>query len=180
MRLTNVRLAFPVLFEAKTVNGEGKPAFSASFLIDPADPQVEDINAKIERVATEKWGAKAPALMKTLRATDKVALHDGDLKSNYDGFAGNLYISARNKVRPVVLDRDAKTELAEEDGKVYAGCYVNAIIDFWAQDNNYGKRVNATLSKVQFFKDGDAFAGGGISNEEFEDLAEGADAEGLV
>ena len=30
LKLNNVRLAFPVLFEAKTVNGEGKPAFSAS------------------------------------------------------------------------------------------------------------------------------------------------------
>lgn len=180
MRLTNVRLAFPVLFEAKTVNGEGKPAFSAAFLIDPADPQIEAINAEIERVASEKWGAKAAAMMKTLRATDKVALHDGDLKSNYDGYAGNLYISARGKVRPMVLDRDAKTELTEEDGRPYAGCYVNAIIDFWAQDNNYGKRINATLHKVQFFKDGNAFAGGAMSDEEFEDLAEGAEADGLV
>ena len=32
IRLNNVRLAFPALFEAKTVNGEGDPAFSASFL----------------------------------------------------------------------------------------------------------------------------------------------------
>jgi len=180
MRLTNVRLAFPVLFEAKTVNGEGKPAFSASFLIDPADPQVAEINAEIERVAKEKWGAKAEAMLKTMRATDKIALHDGDLKANYDGYPGNLYISARNAVRPHVLDRDAKTPIEEADGKIYAGCYVNAIIDFWPQDNNYGKRINATLHKVQFFKDGDAFAGGAISNEGFEDLAEGADDNSLV
>lgn len=180
MRLTNVRLAFPVLFEAKTVNGEGKPAFSASFLIDPADPQVEAINAEIDRIAKEKWGAKADTMLLAMRKGDKLALHDGDLKSNYDGFAGNLYISSRNQVRPVVLDRDARTELSAQDGKIYAGCYVNAIIDFWAQDNNYGKRVNATLHKVQFFKDGDAFAGGGMSNEDFEDLAQGADAESLV
>ena len=51
VKLNNVRLAFPVLFEAKTVNGEGKPAFSASFLIDPADPQVKALNQAIEQVA---------------------------------------------------------------------------------------------------------------------------------
>lgn len=180
MKLSNVRLAFPVLFEAKTVNGDGKPAFSASFLIDPADPQIAAINAEIERVAKDKWGAKAEAMLKTLRATDKLALHDGDLKANYDGYPGNLYISARNAVKPHVLDRDAKTFLQEADGKIYAGCYVNAIIDFWAQDNNYGKRINATLHKVQFYADGDAFAGGAISNEEFDDLAQGAEAEDLV
>ena len=78
LKLNNVRLAFPVLFEAKTVNGEGKPAFSASFLIDPADPQVKALNQAIEQVANEKWGAKAAAILKQMRATDKVALHDGD------------------------------------------------------------------------------------------------------
>ena len=177
MQIKKVRLAFPVLFEAKTVNGEGKPEFSASFLIDPADPQVEDINKEIDRVATDKWGAKAPAILKQIRAQDRVALHDGDLKSQYEGYPGMLYISSRNAVRPHVLDRDARTPIEEADGKIYAGCYVNAIIDFWAQDNKFGKRINATLHKVQFYDDGDAFAGGSISDEEFDDLAEGADAD---
>jgi len=174
MKLLKLRLAFPVLFEAKTVGGEGKPAFSASLLIDPADPQVGDINKAIEEVAKTKWGAKAPDMLKQMRAGDKVALHNGDLKATYEGFPGNLYISARSYIRPQVLDRDGKTALTESDGKVYAGCYVNAIVDFWAQDNKYGKRVNATLHKIQFSEDGDAFAGGSMSNEEFEDLGEGA------
>lgn len=180
LKLNNVRLAFPVLFEAKTVNGEGKPAFSASFLIDPADPQVKALNAAIEQVANEKWGAKAAAVLKQMRATDKVALHDGDLKSNYDGFPGNLYVSARSTTRPLVINND-KSPLTEQDGKPYAGCYVNASIELWAQDNNYGKRVNASLRGVQFLRDGDAFAGGGAASEdEFDDISQGAAAEDLV
>lgn len=180
LKLENVRLAFPALFEAKTVNGEGKPAFSAALLIDPADPQVKAINAAIESVAKDKWGAKAEAVLKTMRATDKVALHDGDLKSTYDGFAGNLYVSARAYTRPLVIDKD-KSPLAEQDGKPYAGCYVNASIELWAQDNNYGKRVNASLRGIQFFRDGDAFAGGGAaSEEEFDEISEGATAGDLV
>ena len=180
LKLNNVRLSFPVLFEAKTVNGEGKPAFSASFLIDPADPQVKALNQAIEQVARDKWGAKADAILKQMRATDKVALHDGDLKSNYDGFPGNLYVSARSTTRPLVIDKD-KSPLTEQDGKPYAGCYVNASIELWAQDNNYGKRVNASLRGVQLVRDGDAFAGGAAAGEdEFDDLAEVAMAEGLV
>jgi len=180
IKLTNVRLAFPVLFEAKTVNGEGKPAFSASFLIDPADPQVKALNQAIETVAKEKWGAKAEVILKQMRAQDKTALHDGDLKSNYDGFPGNLYVSARSATRPLVIDAD-KSPLVEADGKPYAGCYVNASIELWAQDNNYGKRVNASLRGVQFFRDGDAFAGGGVASEdEFDDISEGAAAADLV
>jgi hypothetical protein len=180
IKLNNVRLAFPVLFEAKTVNGEGKPAFSASFLIAPDDPQVQVIREAIKQVAQEKWGAKADAMLKQMTASDKLALHDGDLKSNYDGFPGNLYLSARSATRPLVIDKD-KTPLGPQDGKPYAGCYVNASIELWAQDNNYGKRVNASLRGVQFLRDGDAFAGAGAASEdEFDDLTEGATADGLV
>lgn len=177
IKLTNVRLAFPSLFEAKTVNGEGKPAFSASFLIDPKDPQVKAIKDAIASVAKEKWADKADALLKGLEKQDKTCLHDGDIKDKYDGFPGNLYISARSNTRPTVLDRD-KSPLVEADGKPYAGCYVNVSLDVWAQDNNYGKRINASLRGVQFFKDGDAFAGGGAADvDEFDDISAGADAE---
>ena len=180
LRLNNVRLAFPTLWEAKTVNGEGKPAFSATFLIDPADPQVATINKAIDAVAAEKWGAKATAILAGARKADKVCLHDGDLKATYDGFAGNLYVSARNPVRPLVIGAD-KAPLVESDGKPYAGCYVNVSLELWAQDNNYGKRVNATLMGVQFFRDGDAFAGGGVaSDDDFDDVSSGATADDLA
>lgn len=180
VKLKNVRLAFPALFEAKTVNGEGAPAFSASFILPKNHPQIKEINAAIEAVAKEKWGPKADAVLKAARASDKVALHDGDAKSEYDGYAGNLYVSARNKSRPLVVDKD-RTPLGVADGKPYGGCYVIASVDFWAQDNNYGKRINASLRGVQFFADGDAFAGGGAANEdEFDDLGDGADADDIV
>lgn len=180
IQLKNVRLAFPTLFEPKTVNGEGKPAFSASFLLDPADPQVKTLEKAIETTAKEKWGAKAEAVLKQMRAQDKLCLHDGDLKANYDGFPGMLYVSSRSNTRPLVIDAD-KSPLAESDGKPYAGCYVNASIELWAQDNNYGKRINAQLRGVQFFRDGDAFAGGGAADaDEFDDVTDGATADDLV
>ena len=170
VKLNNVRLCFPQLFEAKTVNGEGKPAFSAAFLIDPTDPQLEVLNKAIEAVAKEKWGAKSDAMLKTIRAADKTCLHSGDLKANYDGFEGMMYVSARNALRPLVVDVN-KAPLTAEDGKPYAGCYVNASVELWTQDNNYGKRVNATLRGVQFYKDGESFAGGGVaSDDDFDDL----------
>jgi hypothetical protein len=97
--LNNVRLAFPAIFEAKSVAGE-EPAFSASFIIPPDHKQIAEINEAIEAVAKEKWGAKAAEMLKQLRAKGNVCLHDGDEKANYDGFEGNFYISARSKTRP--------------------------------------------------------------------------------
>jgi hypothetical protein len=170
IKLNAVRLSFPQLFEAKTVNGEGKPAFSAAFLISPKDPQIAMINTAISTVAAEKWGAKADAILKTIRAADKTCLHSGDLKSNYDGFEGMMYISARNPLKPSVVDTN-RSPLVAEDGRPYAGCYVNAVLELWTQDNNYGKRVNATLMGVQFYKDGESFVGGGVADaDDFDDL----------
>ena len=183
IRLNNVRLAFPQLWEAKTVNGEGTPGFSATFLLPLDHPQMNVLQKTIEAVAEEKWGDKAPAILKQLRAQDKALCHNGDLKTQYDGFEGTRYINARNTTRPLVIDRD-KTPLISADGRPYAGCYVNALIDVWAQDNNYGKRINASLQGIQFFADGDAFSGGGIASEDdFDscaDLSAAAEEESLV
>jgi hypothetical protein len=176
IKLANVRLAFPQLFEAKTVNGEGKPAHSAAFLFAPDHPVVKEIKDGIEKVGAAKWGAKWPAIKKAMEAADKTALHNGDTKSEYAGYEGMLFVNARNEQRPTVLDRD-KSPLTAADGRPYAGCYVNAVVELWAQDNNYGKRINASLMGVQFFKDGDAFSGGGVADaDEFDSIEEGADA----
>lgn len=180
IKLENVRLAFPTLFEAKTVNGEGEPAFSASFLMAPNHPAVASLKAAFETLGKEKWGQKWPQVKKEMEAKDRTALHDGDTKASYAGFEGMLYVSARNKVRPLVIDKD-KTPLSIIDGKPYAGCYVHASIELWCQDNNYGKRINASLRGVQFVKDGEAFAGGGSASEDdFDDLSVDETEDSLV
>ena len=170
--LRSKRIAFPQIFEADTVNGEGTPAYSLALIIPKDDPQVADVNALIDAIATEKWEKLATATLKQLRLSDKICLHDGDLKASYEGFEGNWYISARNTMRPLVVAR-VKTPLTAADGVIYSGCYCNVFLELWAQDNAYGKRVNATLMGVQFVKDGEAFssAGKAMSIDEFDDLS---------
>jgi hypothetical protein len=142
---------------------------------------VAQLNKIIDEVGAAKWGAKWPAMKKQMTAGDNLLIHNGDAKATLDGYEGNLYLNGYNAVRPTVVDRDA-TPLVAADGKPYSGCYVNMIIDVWAQDNKYGKKINAQLQGVQFFKDGDAFAGGGKAADtgDFEVIADGADAEDLV
>lgn len=111
MTIKNCRLAFPAIFEAKAVNPGDTPAFSASLLIGKDHPQLAEIKKAISTVGADKWKDKAPALLKQLEAGGKTALHDGDTKASYDGFEGNLFISARNQSKPAVKDRDGKTDL---------------------------------------------------------------------
>lgn len=170
----DVRLAFPSLWKAtapRSQTGSGEPAFSASFLLPTNHKQLVEINLAIASVAKDKWNTKADAILKAMKAADKICLHNGDSKSEYEGFEGNLYISSRSKVRPSVFDGQ-RNELSEADGKPYSGCYVNASLELWAQDNSYGKRINAQLRGVQFLRDGDAFAGGSrpADADEFDDI----------
>ena len=177
--LKDVRLAFPNLFEPTTVNGEGKPRYSATLIIPADHPQLAEIRAKQEAVAKDKWRDKAAAILRGLEKQDKIALHDGDTKTKYDGFPGNFFISAaaQENAAPTVIDRD-RSPLSSKSGRPYPGCYVNASIELWVQDNAYGQRVNAQLRGIQFYRDGDSFSAGRPADaDEFEDVAEGAEAE---
>lgn len=171
VNLKMARCAFLDIFEPSTFGGEGAPSFGANFLLEPKSDNAKAVEAAMLDAAKAKWGVKAEAQLKALVATDKVCLHDGDNKPDYDGFAGTVYVSARSPTRPLVIDRD-KSPLIKADGRPYSGCYVNAQIEIWAQDNSFGKRVNAQLKGIQFVKDGDAFGGSApASADDFEDLA---------
>ena len=175
--LPNVRVAFPNFWVATAVKEGDKKAFSGSFIMPPDHPIVAVVRAGITAVAIAKWGEGATDILRALIAGDKVCLHNGDLKAQYDGFAGNLYVSARSPGRPLVIGQD-KALLAEEDGKPYSGCYVNAQVALWAQQNNFGKRVNAQLRGVQFLRDGESFGGGAVAQPDEFETVEGADADG--
>lgn len=176
IQLKNVRLAFfdgfvPVAFE-----GEGEKKYGATFLLPKNSPQVKEINAAILEVAQAAWKDKGKSIIKQIESNpNKFCFQDGDTKS-YDGYAGHMALAAKNKKRPSIVDRD-KTPLTEDDGKPYSGCYVNASVEIWAQDNKWGKGIRASLRGIQFYKDGDAFSAGSVaSDDEWEDLGDGADA----
>tara|TARA_R100000951_G_scaffold20775_2_gene17346 strand:- start:6141 stop:6668 length:528 start_codon:yes stop_codon:yes gene_type:complete len=152
IKLNNVRISFPSLFRKATFSGE-ETKFEATFLLGKEEhaATIAEIETAISDLTKDKLkGAKLKA--------DKICLKDGD-DIDYVGYAGNMSIKASNAKRPMVLDRD-RTQLAEEDGRIYAGCYVNGVLELWAQNNQYGKRINANLLGVQFIKDGEPFADG--------------------
>ncbi len=176
--IKDVRGAFLSLFEAKTVGGEGDPRYSGAFVIEPGSANAKALAAALVAVAKEKWAAKADGVLKDLKSKGRVCYREEPLSKDgevYEGFEGMHSLNASNKARPLVLDRD-KTPLTAADGKPYSGSYTNVSLEIWAQDNNFGKRINATLKGVQFVRDGDSFGGGApASPDDFEDLAVGED-----
>lgn len=187
--LNGVRLSFAKLFDVgkPRKNKEGElieSQYGCAFLI-PKDASgkanLAKIKAAADEVKAEKWGKKEkwPKLK-----PEKVCLRDGDLE-DYDGYAGMWYLSANNKNQPVLVDRkkDAKGKLhilTKENGGpklLYSGAYVNAVVRLWVQDNEHGKRLNASVESVQFLKHGEAFSGNKPvdPNEKFEDIEDDED-----
>ena len=181
LRITNCRLAFLALFKPTTVNGEGEPRYSAQLIIEPNSPDVAALDAAMVAVAKDKWKDRAPAIYADMKSKDRLCFRHGPkLNSSgepYDGFAGKFYLAtgAKANQRPLAIHRD-RTPVVEADGIIYSGCYADVSVELWAQDNQFGKRINATLKGVQFRKDGDAFTGGvAATPDDFADLADVGD-----
>lgn len=162
------RLSFEHIFTPDASNG-GTPAYSATLLIPKGDPQIQQIKDEMQRVANEKWKDKASAILRGLIAEGKVCLRDGDIKT-YDGYAGMMYLTSRNNVKPTVVDNHC-SPVTEADGLVYSGCYVVLHVQLWAQDNANGKRINGKLLGVQYWKAGDRF-GAGAAPSQIQDFAD--------
>lgn len=181
IRLENVRMAFPALWEPQAI-GDGEPAYGARFIIDPKNKKmVAEIDAAIAQAAADqpKWKGKHEAVLAKIIKDKACAFLKEDYEDKngepYAGFEGMYSLGTRSKTRPLIIDRN-KTPLVASDGRPYGGCYVVASVEIWAQDNSFGRRINAQLKGVQFFADGDAFSGGTpASADDFEDLADGAD-----
>jgi hypothetical protein len=163
IQLQDVRLAFPQLWEARAAKPGQKAKFSAAFIFTKDSPAVAIIRDAMVSVAKAKWGDKWESIYNGLKAADKLAVHDGDAKSEYAGYAGNLFINASSETRPLTLGAgpDGRAPVTQSDGKLYSGAYVNALVEIWAQAHvEHGKRINASLMGVQFLRDGERLAGG--------------------
>lgn len=201
IRLDNVRLLYPTVFEPEQFQGEGEFAYTCSLLMPPDHPQMKALRKVAETIALNKWADGAGAVMKSAWGKDMNCLHDGNLKGG-ELYEDMFYVSCRNSgskgrmpvLKPsivITIDgvnrtrgdfKDAK-ELEQFDklcrDKIYMGAYVNASIELWAQDNGFGKRVNAQIRGLQFLRDGDVISGGASAarGDDFAAVTEGANAE---
>lgn len=154
--LNNVRLSFPALWEPrKGPDANSKASYQAAFILDKKDnaADIAAVKAAIAAITKETFKGKQPP---------KICLRDGSEKPDLEGYGdGVMFINARSDKRPHVIGRKMEA-IGPDDGIVYAGCYVNATVRLWGQDNNYGKRINAQLRAIQFVKKGDAFGDGDI------------------
>jgi len=187
IKLHDVRLSFGRLWTPKAFREGQAERFEGSFLFDPSSKlhmaKVKEIKSVALEVIKAKFNGKVPKdldLCFGYSDGDPMVIAGNEYRNKvkeYDGYPGMIYISSANKTKPKVVNRQRNAEtgkfdnVSEESGIVYNGCYVNATITLWAQDNEYGKRVNANLRAVQFLRDGDAFGVAPVNaDDEFDEV----------
>jgi len=168
--IKNARVAYPQLFNRPVVNGnEGK--FGCKVLLDPNDADHAALIAEIREDIREMAEVK----LDTRLATDKVALRNGDdlAKPWAEGYYV-LSLNANDRPAPArVFGRDMKPIERDELGLFYSGCRANVRGSLWAQNNQYGKRINGNFEAIQWVGHDEKIVGGGLTDAE---AAEGLDA----
>jgi hypothetical protein len=187
--LKNVRLSYPDLHKpGKPLNPTDTPKYGGQFIFAPDSEAAAAAKNALTQAAQEVFGANWQAIVgamekskKCLRKGDENLTRDGAVR---DGYAGNLYLVARNKVKPLIIGplKDASGNfpvLTEESGKPYGGCFVNVKVDVKAMKakEQIPNQVYATLLTVQFAGDGESFGAAPGTAEGFDEVA-GAEAVG--
>lgn len=163
--IKNARLSFPALFKKAVFEGV-ETKFEGTFLLDKTSQadQIESINNRIDEFLADKFPKGAPKSVK------RTVFKDGD-NVDYDGYENQMAFKGSNNKRITIINRD-KSPITEEDNVLYAGCYVNVIVDLWYSDHaKGGKQVLGNVMGVQFVKDGEAFGADTAADvDEFDEL----------
>jgi Enterobacter phage Enc34, ssDNA-binding protein len=151
VQINGCRLAFPNIFERGSYEGKDT-GYGATLILSANDPQVPKLRSIIKEVRAAKWAHKPVHLVRQL-------LRDGEEKAETAGFGkGKVFLRANSSTKPTTFDRD-NNPIGLDAGLIYAGAFVDAIVDVYAQDNRFGKAINCGLSGIRFRAHGDAFAG---------------------
>lgn len=195
LKLSNVRFSYLSVFKPRVQtndDGEETAKYQGTFLFEKDGPDHKNAIAAIEAAAKEKWGEKAPGILKQLYAQNRVCLKDGDLQLDADGeikpgnegmwfirsSLGAVGSDGSPVAPPRVYNRFGAKITAETRGQFTgelrgpnSGDYGQALVNIWAQDNpdpKIGRRINATLVGVVFKKEGEPFGHRERSDEQVE------------
>ena len=178
--LSNVRLSFPHIAEPqRQVNAEtGKEriSYNCEFIMPQDHAGFQQFMARVGEISALKWAENASVVLGMIQNDRKSRCSGrGEEKVNkktfqpYDGYAGNVYITAGRDSQPQIIQADGtpidpNNSMAYQQltRKMYGGCRVNAAVKPWLQENSYGRGVRCDLVAVQFAADDQPFGEGAV------------------
>lgn len=168
LMLNNVRASFPALFEKPKIGEDIAKKYSVTLMLDPKSnkEQLGKLQKYIEELISEEFDEPQGVVP---------CLRKGNAKGNRPEQDGYRVMTASNPNRPYVFAAGTKVPVtSQSESGIYPGCYVDAKIQLWAQNNKWGSRINAQLISIRFAADGESLSDSYVS-EEF--AAEGFEVE---
>ena len=172
--LQDVRLSFPHIVEPHSAAANAPKKYSADFIMPQDHKGFASFMQQVAMIAQEKWKDNSTAVLQMIQADRKLRCFGGpadkiDKKTfkPYSGYDGNVYISANKDQMPQMIridgtpvDAGNTMEYQQLARKMYGGCFVNAAVRPWCQENKYGCGIRCDLIAIQFARDGEAFGEG--------------------
>lgn len=183
VRIEEARLSNAFIYTTgKKYDATSKEKYSAHGIIPKNSPQVAKMKDAIAAAAKEAWPNNWEAKLKAVFAAGRIwCLRDGDRKTDKAGnpqpaYTGNMYVAGKNEIKPSTFGPDTQP-IGQDSGKPYSGCYATLMLDVRASDLPQ-PQIYATLTGVQFVRDGERLTGGGVAAaSDFEPIPESAAAQ---
>ena len=179
--LPDVRISYPSLLEPRQPLMGGEPKYDATFLMAPESGAAHNLTAAVQDIAKRAFGNAAE---KILRENSPVKKGD-DKETPPAGYAGNLYITARSKMRPDLRDSNPQimiTDPATIQDRFRGGYHVNAFVEVYSYEAKAAtgavikRGIAAMLLGVQFKAYDRPFGGVSLSASDYPDESQSAAA----
>ena len=179
--LPDVRISYPSLVEPRAGLQGGDPKYDATFLMAPDSGAAHNLTAAVQDIAHRAFGNAADKILQTNSPVKK-----GDDRENPPaGYAGNLYITARSKMRPDLRDSNPQimiTDSATIQDRFRGGYHVNAFVEVYSYEAKSAtgaiikRGIAAMLLGIQFKAYDKPFGGVSLSASDYPDESQSAAA----
>ena len=155
------------LFEASAIDEKQEPKYGITLLFPKAtaEKDLAQLKKMIAFVAEQKFGPnwkKLPGF--------KLPIRDGDVeKPDKKEFAGMMFVGARSKNAPGVVDRHLKRITSKDEA--YSGCKFVLQVNVFAFDAGGSKGVSLGLNHALMFEKGERIDGRIEAEEAFSEYA---------
>ena len=157
--------SYAYVFEARpSLNPDGEPQFSIT-LVFPKSADLSKLKAAAKAAVRKRWGDKPPAGLRS-------PFRDGDAEEGKAGdptFADSIFISAKSKQRPGVVDQALRPIM--DPVQFYSGCKCRASVYAFAYDKGGNKGVTFFLNNLQKLGEGTRLSGRRPAEADFDAVA---------
>lgn len=155
------RVSFPHVFKPHAAE-EGQEAKYSLTLLFPKNVSLKEMEVAATNAAIEAWGADK----KKWPRGYKWPFRDGDTREDYEGYPGHIFVAARSKKRPGLIDGQKNAILDEE--AFYPGCYAKATLIAFAYKKSGNVGIAFSLQNIQKLGDGESLSGRRSAEQDFD------------